>query len=93
MKNTLPKGPARNVKWYPYSNLDVKRGGTRTAEYTQIARSGDIAYDIFGESPWYAEIILANTSSRPVLVSDNSSSHYPLVYGEVFERGNEQKSN
>ena len=86
------KGPARNVEWYPYSNLDVKRGGVATALYTQIARSGDIAYGIFSKSPWYAEIILANTSSRPVLVSDNNRSHYPLVYGKVFERGNEQKA-
>lgn len=84
-------GPARNVEWYPYSDLNIKRTKD-TGEYNQIARSGDVAYDIFSKSPWYAEIILANTSSRPVLVSGDKSSKYPLVYGRVFERGNEQKA-
>ena len=84
-------GPARNVDWYPFSNSNIKRVAD-TGKYTQIARSGDVASDIFSQSPWNAEIILANTSNRPVLLHGDKSNFYPVVYGKVFERGNEQKA-
>lgn len=82
-------GPARNVSWWPYANSDIRRA-VESGKDTLIAKDGDVAYAISNQSPWHAEVFLANVSSKPVLLSTDKGSAYPLIYGEVYEKGGEQ---
>lgn len=81
------KGPAKEVLMIPYSNKDINtdRGA---GDQTQIAADGDVSYAISKTSPWYAEVLLCNTSHRPVLLNTDNS-YYPLLYGKIVEKSDQ----
>jgi hypothetical protein len=78
------KGPAREVRMIPYVNQDIKRGAD-SGDQQRIAKDGDVAYTISKVSPWYAEVLLCNTSQRPVLLN-SEQSYYPLLFGSIVEK-------
>ena len=85
-KVKFDKGPARSVMWWPYANNDITKS-TEPGQDTLIARDGDVAYAISNQSPWHAEILLANMSSKRIILAQDSSSTYPYLYGEIYEKG------
>lgn len=82
------KGPARNVFFIPYSNYDVKRARSDT-ESPVNARYGDVGFAISNQSPWHARIFLVGLSESPVLLG-SGTTNYPFIYGEVYDKGQEQ---
>jgi hypothetical protein len=82
------KGPAREVRMIPYANESIKRGED-SGDQQRIAKDGDVAYTISKTSPWYAEVLLCNTSRRPVLLN-SSNLYFPLLFGSIVEKSNQQ---
>ena len=82
------KGPARSVFFIPYMNYDIKRAKGEKIDPT-FAKAGDVAFAISNQSPWHARIFLVGLSESPVLLGSGQTK-YPLIYGEVYDRGQEQ---
>ena len=82
------KGPARSVFFIPYMNYDIKRDRGDKVD-PAVAKAGDVAFAISNQSPWHARIFLVGLSESPVLLGSGQTK-YPLIYGEVYDRGQEQ---
>jgi hypothetical protein len=75
--------PALGVsKWFPAVNT---KKTDKSQQGIWIAKSTDVAGSLDVVSPFRATYSVANTSDRPVVLSEDGQTIYPLIQGPVVE--------
>jgi hypothetical protein len=83
-------GPALDVKMseVAYSSkiekVFIERSGVTSTLF--VANQRDVVGAISDITPWSAKVFIANISDKPVILTPESSSNYPQLYGPVIER-------